>query len=482
MKASLPARATRAAVPALHAHAQAQADQRPSAVAQRQALAALDGSPRQVAQRRALGTLAASPRQTAQRQARVANLPARNTTGLPNQLKAGVESLSGHSFDDVRVHYNSSKPATLQALAYAQGTDIHIGPGQEQHLPHEAWHVAQQKQGRVRATTQLRSGMPVNDTQPLEQEADLMGRRAAKGETSPGPAPALTTGQAPAQAVMQPLWVYLDNLSGTRLNLRATSDPTVYELSSDGSKYKVISTAGGNTIVQKMPAPTASAPYEDWMYDGFSEYQDWTKQSTRVSMPGPWGGGNINATHKRGAPKISSRQQDFGKAKMGDTYTEYVRGATSGGHTDQEVANDLLSLDDTVLSSHLEQRAASMLHVTVYLAEEWRKQGAAKIYRAFLRKVIAGQATMADLITEFKFVASAQEGRKQVARFSDVHNGHRDQTDLSASEQLLYGHMSPTRDEDYDTDEDMEEDKKLAGTRDFSADNRGVKGWKNPWL
>ena len=43
--------------------------------------------------------------------------------------------------DDVNVHYNSNKPAQLQAHAYAQGTDIHLGPGQEKHLPHEAWHV-----------------------------------------------------------------------------------------------------------------------------------------------------------------------------------------------------------------------------------------------------------------------------------------------------------------------------------------------------
>lgn len=75
-----------------------------------------------------------------------------NQTGLPDQLKSGVEQLSGHSLDDVKVHYNSSQPAQLNALAYAQGTDIHIAPGQEQHLPHEAWHVAQQKQGRVQPT------------------------------------------------------------------------------------------------------------------------------------------------------------------------------------------------------------------------------------------------------------------------------------------------------------------------------------------
>lgn len=33
---------------------------------------------------------------------------------------------------------------------YEQGTDIHVGPGQEQHLPHEAWHEVSQRQGRVR--------------------------------------------------------------------------------------------------------------------------------------------------------------------------------------------------------------------------------------------------------------------------------------------------------------------------------------------
>ncbi|NNM83272.1 MAG: DUF4157 domain-containing protein [Burkholderiales bacterium] len=61
-----------------------------------------------------------------------------NETGLPDNLKSGIKSLSGMSMDSVRVHYNSSKPAQLNALAYAQGTDIHVAPGQEQHLPHEA--------------------------------------------------------------------------------------------------------------------------------------------------------------------------------------------------------------------------------------------------------------------------------------------------------------------------------------------------------
>ena len=68
-----------------------------------------------------------------------------NRTGLPIYLKDRVESLSGVDLSDVRVHRNSSKPDRMNALAYTQGRDIHLGPGQEHHLPHEAWHAVQQK-------------------------------------------------------------------------------------------------------------------------------------------------------------------------------------------------------------------------------------------------------------------------------------------------------------------------------------------------
>ncbi|MCO6492326.1 MAG: DUF4157 domain-containing protein [Phaeodactylibacter sp.] len=103
-----------------------------------------------------------------------------SSTNLPAPLQAGIEQLSGYSMDDVKVHYNSTKPAQLSALAYAQGTDIHLGPGQEKHLPHEAWHVAQQKQGRVRATRQLMGKININDDAGLEKEAEEMGRKAEK--------------------------------------------------------------------------------------------------------------------------------------------------------------------------------------------------------------------------------------------------------------------------------------------------------------
>lgn len=104
-----------------------------------------------------------------------------NKTGLPDQLKSGIENLSGHSMDDVNVHYNSAQPAQLKAHAYAQGNQIHIAPGQEKHLAHEAWHVVQQKQGRVKPTKQLKSSVAINDDTGLEREADVMGARAGAG-------------------------------------------------------------------------------------------------------------------------------------------------------------------------------------------------------------------------------------------------------------------------------------------------------------
>lgn len=68
--------------------------------------------------------------------------------------------------DDVKVHYNSDKPAQLKAHAFAQGTEIHAKPEQVKHLPHEAWNVVTQEQGRVSSTMQM------------GDEVDIMGAKA----------------------------------------------------------------------------------------------------------------------------------------------------------------------------------------------------------------------------------------------------------------------------------------------------------------
>lgn len=133
---------------------------------------------------------------------------------LPGQLRSGIESLSGMDLSDVRVHRQSDKPAQLNALAYAQGSDIYLGPGQEQHLPHEAWHVVQQRQGRVAETVQV-AGVGVNDDPGLEQEADRMGAQAVHADVpaEPDGVPAapgsvvqsVAGGTAPVQRVETPL-------------------------------------------------------------------------------------------------------------------------------------------------------------------------------------------------------------------------------------------------------------------------------------
>lgn len=147
-----------------------------------------------------------SPRQNAQR-ARLAQLQHAATpgkpNGLPSTLRTGIEALSGMDMGDVAVHRNSAKPAQLNALAYAQGNDIHLGPGQEQHLPHEAWHVVQQRQGRVRPTMQMKGSVLINDDKSLEREADVMGAKAMHAATIQTQTPSLSANAAVASAPVQ---------------------------------------------------------------------------------------------------------------------------------------------------------------------------------------------------------------------------------------------------------------------------------------
>lgn len=103
-----------------------------------------------------------------------------NSTGLPDDLKANLEGMSGMSLDHVKVHYNSSKPAKLGAYAYAKFPNIYIASGQEKHLPEEAWHMVQQMQGRVKSTKKV-NGTPINDNPSLEKEAIQEGKKASGG-------------------------------------------------------------------------------------------------------------------------------------------------------------------------------------------------------------------------------------------------------------------------------------------------------------
>lgn len=110
-----------------------------------------------------------------------------NNTGIPDDVKQRMEDSFGTDFSSVRVHPDSAKAPEVGALAYTQGTDIHFAPGQfkpdtsagQQLLGHELTHVVQQAEGRVQPTTEI-GGIPVNDNEGLEHEADVLGAKAAR--------------------------------------------------------------------------------------------------------------------------------------------------------------------------------------------------------------------------------------------------------------------------------------------------------------
>src|SRR6056297_2711840 len=110
-------------------------------------------------------------------------------TNMPNDVQSKMENSFGEDFSDVNIHKDSEQAPSLGALAYTQGNDIHFAPGQydpgsqkgQELLGHELAHVVQQREGRVKPTTQGK-GMPVNTDPVLENEADEMGKRAVKGK------------------------------------------------------------------------------------------------------------------------------------------------------------------------------------------------------------------------------------------------------------------------------------------------------------
>lgn len=110
-----------------------------------------------------------------------------NNTGIPDDVKQRMEDSFGTDFSSVRVHPDSAKAPEVGALAYTQGTDIHFAPGQfkpdtsagQQLLGHELTHVVQQAEGRVQPTTEI-GGIPINDNEGLEHEADVLGAKAAR--------------------------------------------------------------------------------------------------------------------------------------------------------------------------------------------------------------------------------------------------------------------------------------------------------------
>ncbi len=109
--------------------------------------------------------------------------------GMPNKVKSKMEGSFKADFSNVDIHKDSAKAKEIGAYAFTQGNNVHFAPGQYQPesqkgqelLGHELSHVVQQRQGKVKPTTE-NNGLPVNDNKGLEKEADIQGKSAADGK------------------------------------------------------------------------------------------------------------------------------------------------------------------------------------------------------------------------------------------------------------------------------------------------------------
>ncbi|WP_392534030.1 DUF4157 domain-containing protein [Nostoc sp. C117] len=109
---------------------------------------------------------------------------------MPKLVQQKMETSFGTSLANVRIHEGSQNPKKIGALAYTQGENIHFSPGQYQPttesgqklLGHEIAHVEQQRAGRV--TAPQSKGVAINANPQLETEADVLGAKAARGESA----------------------------------------------------------------------------------------------------------------------------------------------------------------------------------------------------------------------------------------------------------------------------------------------------------
>lgn len=117
---------------------------------------------------------------------------------LDGELKAAAEAFFGVELGDVELHF-SRVPVLLNADAFACGDHIYMNAESsaslsQRHLEilgHELTHVVQQRQGRVPVAREL-YGLPANQEDGLEREAQEMGRRFAGGRPSELPHLALS--------------------------------------------------------------------------------------------------------------------------------------------------------------------------------------------------------------------------------------------------------------------------------------------------
>ena len=201
-----------------------------------------------------------------------------STNGNVNeaQVKANVSALTGTDVTDAKVHYNSNKPAQLQAEATAQGDQVHLASGKERHLGHELTHVAQQKQGRVKPTIQANNGMGINNDPKLEKEADDIGAKAHSNQ--PIQAKSISSGTNATGSVDQPMQLKFrpGKISGKELVGIHKSN---YKDVEEGKGFYFFSKRPTQVTVESGTKVTLK-PGQFIMYD--PEYKDKTGKFVRV--------------------------------------------------------------------------------------------------------------------------------------------------------------------------------------------------------
>ena len=229
-----------------------------------------------------------------------------NSGGLPNEVQGKMEGALGADFSNVNIHANSSKASDVGALAYTQGNDVHFAPGQfkpdtksgQELIGHELQHVVQQRENRVKPTTQVGS-MPVNDDKGLEKEADVMGAKAAAG----GPAQAKKSGSGSGGGAMQAkmasgpiqMQASIRGSVGKGGRNRSTDVKTVQRLlNQHGKSLKVDGIAGPLTIGAIESFQQQNFGWKDGRVDVGGK--TWGKLIASPSSGGG-GGGSTNTTY-----------------------------------------------------------------------------------------------------------------------------------------------------------------------------------------
>ena len=118
-------------------------------------------------------------------------------TRLPGEVQAKMEGSFGTSFGGVNIYKNDDGATQAGALAYTQGNNVHFAPGQynpltqagQELIGHELTHVVQQREGKVQSKSHIKKetkaekqAVSVNNSPTLEQEANIMGKKASEGK------------------------------------------------------------------------------------------------------------------------------------------------------------------------------------------------------------------------------------------------------------------------------------------------------------